>query len=66
MEKAFLQIAIQEEDRDAFRFLSNINGMEQHLRFAIVPFGVEASPFILGAYNSSLPAVTTTLSERCF
>ncbi|XP_032238372.1 uncharacterized protein LOC116618592 [Nematostella vectensis] len=49
LEKAFLQIAIKEEDRGAFRFLFNINDKEQHFRFARVPFGAEASPFMLGA-----------------
>ena len=49
IKKAFLQIGIKEEDRDAFRFLFNLNGNEEHLRFARVPFGAEASPFILGA-----------------
>ncbi len=49
IQKAFLQIGIREEDRDAFRFLFNVNGVEQHLRFARVTFGVEASPFMLGA-----------------
>lgn len=48
LQKAFLQIAIKEEDRDAFRFLFNINGKEEHLRFTRVPFGAEASPFMLG------------------
>ena len=49
IEKAFLQIGVKEEDRDAFRFLFNIKGTEKHLRFTLVPFGVEASPFLLGA-----------------
>ena len=49
IEKAFLQISVKEEDRDSFRFLFNINGGEKHLRFTRVPFGVEASPFLLGA-----------------
>ena len=49
IQKAFLQIGIRDEDRDAFRFLFNVNGEEQHLRFTRVPFGVEASPFMLGA-----------------
>ena len=49
LQKAFLQVGIKEEDRDAFRFLFNVNGKEEHLRFARVPFGVEASPFMLGA-----------------
>ena len=48
IEKAFHQISVKEEDRDAFRFLFNINGKEEHFRFARVPFGAEASPFILG------------------
>ena len=49
IEKAFLQIGVKEEDRDAFRFLFNVKGEERHLRFMRVPFGVEASPFVLGA-----------------
>ena len=49
IQKAFLQIGLKEEDRDAFRFLFNINNQEQHFRFTRVPFGAEASPFMLGA-----------------
>ena len=49
IQKAFLQIEVREEDRDSFRFLYNVNGIENHLRFTRVPFGAEASPFILGA-----------------
>ena len=49
IQKAFHQIGIKKEDRDAFRFLFNINGKDEHLRFTRVPFGAEASPFILGA-----------------
>ena len=49
IQKAFLQVGIRDEDRDAFRFLFNLNGNEEHLRFRRVPFGVEASPFMLGA-----------------
>ena len=49
LKKAFHQIAVREEDRDAFRFLFNLNGKEEHLRFTRVPFGAEASPFLLGA-----------------
>ena len=47
--KAFLQISVNSEDRDAFRFMFNLLGNEEHLRFTIIPFGAEASPFILGA-----------------
>ena len=49
IEKAFLQISLKEEDRDAFRFLFNVNGKEEHFRFTRVPFGAEASPFMLAA-----------------
>ena len=49
LKKAFLQIGIKEEDRDAFRFFFNINGSEEPLQFARVPFGGEASPFMLWA-----------------
>ena len=48
-EKAFPQIGVKEEDRDALRFLFSIKRTEKHLRFTLVPFGVEASPFLLGA-----------------
>ena len=49
IQKAFLQVGLKEEDRDAFRFLFNVNGIEKHFRFTRIPFGVEASPFMLGA-----------------
>ena len=49
IQKAFLQIGVREEDRDAFRFLFNINGKERHLRFTRVLFGGELSPFLHGA-----------------
>ena len=49
IEKAFLQIGLSEEDRDAFRFLFNLNGKEEHFRFSRIPFGAKASPFMLGA-----------------
>ena len=44
IEKAFLQIGVKEQDRDAVRFLFNVKGEDRHLRFMRVPFGVEASP----------------------
>ena len=49
VEKAFLQIGLSEQDRDAFRFIFDINGNKELFRFARVPFGAEASPFMLGA-----------------
>ena len=47
--KAFLQISIQEADRDVHRFL--IEGEEgvRHMRFARVAFGITCSPFLLNA-----------------
>lgn len=48
IEKAFLQISVKDEDRDAFRFLFNGKEEEKHLRFTRVSFGEEASPFLLG------------------
>ena len=45
----FLQIGLKTCDRNAFRFLFNINGREEHFRFSRLPFGAEASPFVLGA-----------------
>ena len=35
IEKAFLQIGVKEEGRDAVRFLFNINGTEKHLRAVV-------------------------------
>ena len=47
--KAFLQIEVNPDDRDAFRFLYRMeNGDELHLRFCRLPFGGESSPFVLG------------------
>ena len=49
IKKASLQSRIKEDDRDAFWFLFTLHGREEQLRFVRVPFGAEASPFILGA-----------------
>ena len=56
IEKAFLQVGLQETERDVTCFLwpkdLNIPQTEndlQILRFARVPFGVISSPFLLGA-----------------
>ena len=56
IEKAFLQVGIQEEDRDVTRFLwfKNLNRLEvveenlDTYRFCRVPFGIVCSPFLLG------------------
>ena len=67
IEKAFLQIGLSEEDRNAFRFLFNINGREEQFRFARIPFGAEASPFMFGAtlehhYDKQSDAVSETVN----
>ena len=57
VEKAFLQLSIQEQDRDVTRFLwyrdvSNPHLVEGNLatyRFCRVPFGIICSPFLLEA-----------------
>ena len=47
--KAFLQVELHPDDRDAFRFLYRTeHGEELHLRFCRLPFGGESSPFVLG------------------
>ena len=47
--KAFLQVELHTEDRNAFRFLyRSEDGVETHYRFCRLPFGGESSPFVLG------------------
>ena len=47
--KAFLQIELHEDDRDAFRFIYGLrNERERKFRSKRLPFGGESSPFVLG------------------
>ena len=45
--KAFLQVALRREDQDVHRFLWEIDGSVQVMRFLRVTFGNKASPFLL-------------------
>ena len=66
IEKAFLQIGIKVEDRDAFRFLFTLGRREEHFRFT--------SPFILGAilnyrcdqHEEEFKDTTKTLRENTY
>ena len=49
IQKAFLQICLQPEDKDVHRFLLFSNGTERIMRFTRVTFGVNCSPFLLNA-----------------
>ena len=49
IQKAFLQIEVAEQDRDALRLLWIEDGQVQILRYTKLPFGLTCSPFILGA-----------------
>ena len=49
VKKAFLQISVSEGDQDVHRFLWNLGGETEHMRFRRVPFGNCASPFLLNA-----------------
>ena len=77
--KAFLQIYIREQDRDALRFLwlndlpkSNEKPNVSILRMTRVPFGASPSPFLLAAniryhlkkYQQMHPTVTSIL-DKC-
>ena len=48
LQKAFLQIGLKTYDRDAFRFLFNINGREEHFRFSRFPFSKMLHPISFG------------------
>ncbi|XP_073965583.1 uncharacterized protein [Choristoneura fumiferana] len=78
VEKAFLQIGLQEHDRDVTRFLwikdpdkplSEDNLI--HLRFCRVPFGIISSPFLLTAsirYHMAKtnPQLLSKIADKCY
>ena len=70
IEKAFLQVGIQEPDRDVTRFLwfkdvNNVRVSEYDVyRFCRVPFGMVCSPFLLaGTIKFHLKQFGTPVSE---
>ena len=73
IEKAFLQVAIQESDRDVTRFLwfrdlTNLHVAERTLdvyRFCRVPFGIICSPFLLaGTIKYHLRQIYTSVASK--
>ena len=49
IEKAFLQVGIHLKDRDLLRIIWIIDGQVKVYRFTRLPFGLNCSPFLLGA-----------------
>lgn len=78
VEKAFLQIGLQTEDRDVTRFIwtkdeSKPLSMDNiiHMRFCRVPFGIIASPFILTAtlryhITRKAPELISKIVDKCY
>ncbi|XP_073966851.1 uncharacterized protein [Choristoneura fumiferana] len=78
VEKAFLQIGLQTEDRDVTRFIwikdkSKPLSMDNiiHMRFCRVPFGIIASPFILTAtlryhVSQNAPELIPKIVDKCY
>ena len=79
IEKAFLDIEVDKEDRDCWRFLwlCNVHGTNQDIKvyhFNCVVFGVNCSPFLLNAvlryhlstYKEEDPEFSATLSKSFY
>lgn len=78
VEKAFLQVALQEPDRDVTRFLwikdLTKDATEDnliHLRFCRVPFGIISSPFLLTAtirhhMARTNKALISQVADKCY
>ncbi|XP_063362896.1 uncharacterized protein LOC134651724 [Cydia amplana] len=78
VEKAFLQVGLQEEDRDVTRFLW-VKDLEKELtddnimqyRFCRVPFGVISSPFLLAAtiryhLSKTNKSLLPVIADKCY
>ncbi|XP_061712795.1 uncharacterized protein LOC133521744 [Cydia pomonella] len=78
VEKAFLQVGLQEEDRDVTRFLW-VKDLEKELsednimqyRFCRVPFGVISSPFLLAAtiryhISKTNKSLLPVIADKCY
>ena len=69
---SFLQIAVKCQDRDAHRFLREIDGQIRVMRLVRVPFGNKSSPFIRNAtikhhlQNYELNRVTDELNGNLY
>ena len=72
IQKAFLQVGVDIDDRDAHRFLWDDEGTTRVMRFARVPFGNRGSPFLLMATiryhlaNSQQTEVVQELQENLY
>ena len=72
IEKAFLQVSIQEKDRDVTSFLwikdirkKELNENIETYRSTRVPFGIISSPFLLaGTVRHHLEQVNTSISRQ--
>ena len=73
IQKAFLQIRIKEQERDALRFHWRINEHTdvETYRFTRALFGLTCSPFLLGGVieqhlNSEMPEIVRTLRKNLY
>ncbi|XP_063540086.1 uncharacterized protein LOC134749113 [Cydia strobilella] len=78
VEKAFLQIGLQNEDRDVTRFLWVKDPSKEltddnirHFRFCRIPFGIISSPFLLTAsiryhISKTNEALLTKIADKCY